>query len=84
MDDAKGKGTDKAKAPKLDEQLQEDKPEAREGQHLVMGSRREGGQLQPVKFIKDQAAADTYAEALTETGWATVEVYTRTSAHKRK
>jgi hypothetical protein len=81
MDDAKGK--DKAKAPTLDEQLQEGNGKAREGKCLVMGSRREGGQLQPVKFLDSQGAADTYAEALTETGWAAVEVYTRTSAHKR-
>jgi hypothetical protein len=74
MDKTKGK----------DSLLEESQISERDGKFMVMGSRREGGQMTPVKFVVAEEAANTYAEALVETGWATAEVYTRVAVHKRK
>jgi hypothetical protein len=64
--------------------LEESQGPERKGKFLVMGSRREGGQLAYVDFLDTQTEADATGRALTKTGWATVEVYTRVSEFTRK
>lgn len=64
--------------------LEESQGPARVGKFLLMGARRDGGQLAYVDFLDNQVEADAAAKMLTKTGWSTVEVYTRTSAHTRK
>jgi hypothetical protein len=73
-------------APKTDNPplLEESQGPERKGKFLVMGARREGGQLAYVDFLETQTEADATGRALTKTGWATVEVYTRVSEHTRK
>ncbi len=55
----------------------------RDGKFLVMGSRRDGGQLAPIHFYPDEAQATTAAEILTTTGFAAVEIYTRVGTFTR-
>jgi hypothetical protein len=62
------------------ERLQEDRADDRKGQFLVMGARREKGQLAPVMFVGSAPAAQAAADALRTTGFTTVEVYTRVEA----
>jgi len=73
-DDKKGK-------PPL---LEESQGPARRDKHLLMGARRDGGQLTYIDFAEDSIRADAAASALVKTGWAVVEVYTRTAEHRRK
>jgi hypothetical protein len=67
----------------LETQLKESNGKAREGKYLVMGARREGGQLAPVMFRSTPEQAQAAAEALTTTGFALAEVYTRVSTCAR-
>lgn len=64
-------------------QLDEGNGKAREGKYLVMGARREGGQLAPVMFRATPDQAQAAAEALTTTGFALAEVYTRVATVAR-
>lgn len=79
MADTKQTGAAENKAPLLEES----QGPKRKDKFLVMGSRREGGQLGYVDFLDSQAEADATGRALTKTGWATVEVYTRVSSFTR-
>jgi len=59
-------------------------PPLRKGKFLLMGARREGGQLGFVTVEETPELADAAAGALVRTGWACVEVYTRMSEHRRQ
>lgn len=63
--------------------LEESKIAERKDKFLILGSRREGGQMGVVAFANTLIEADAGAKALVTTGWATVEVYTRASVHTR-
>lgn len=78
--------TDDKKKPaagSTEDLLREENVEARSSKFLVMGARREGGQLLPVLFKPTRELADAAAEAMTATGFHTVEVYTLVSSHSK-
>jgi len=63
--------------------LEESQIAGRKDKFLILGSRREGGQMGVVAFANSLVEGDAGAKALVTTGWATVEVYTRQSVHTR-
>ena len=63
--------------------LEESQGAERAAKFLILGARREGGQMAVVDFADTQGVADSVGAALTKTGWSTVEVYRRVSAHAR-
>lgn len=50
----------------------------RDQKFMLLGTRREGGQMAPVLFAGDRAAADAARAALKTTGWFRVEIWTKT------
>lgn len=51
---------------------------------MLLGTRREGGQMAPVTFKDTEVEANAAADTLTSTGWSTVEIYKLVGAHRRK
>jgi hypothetical protein len=57
--------------------LEESQGPDRKGKYLVLGARRQGGQMAVIGFETELATAVAQQSILTKTGWACVEIYTR-------
>lgn len=71
-----------APAPKTD-LLDESNGKERASKFLVLGARRDGGQMAPIAWYDDAGKAAVAADVLVTTGFKTVEVYTRVSVHEK-